>query len=512
MAGFHGAPPRGLDATRSQSFEGRFGRIFRNLPPASFGATEQLNSDNLKLLAQKMTAGPDPAHDGKDGEESGIPALYTYFGQFVDHDITFDPVSPLTKFNDPDGLVDFRTPSFDLDNVYGRGPNDQPYIYDGNKFLTGSALTGSSFNATDLPRFNGRALIGDPRNDENSIVSQLQGLFHRFHNRLVDDNPSLSFEKIQQLARFHYQYVVLHDFLPRIVSGHVLNELKTGGKYDQGKLKFYHWRNYPFMPVEFSVAAYRLGHSMIRPGYRLNDADKNLLPIFPTQDQPIGLTGFQTMAPDRAIDWGRFIDIDKRNYSGSSAIDKRRLQFAYRIDTSLVDPLSRLPEAVVKATDPPPSLVERNLLRGWRLKLPSGQDVARAMGVVPLRDAEILIGKAVDPADVDPNDPPVQNIVDAAGAIFADNCPLWAYILAEAAHHRIKVDIPVVETDLKVTTPQLGPVGGRIVAEVFLGMMFGDDSSLLSVDPNWQPVTGSDFKLKSIVNYSLGQGPALRFR
>src|SRR5471032_1552998 len=172
MAGFHGAPPRGLDATRSQLFEGRFGRIFRNLPPASFGATEKLNSDNLKLLAQKMTARPDPAHDGKDDEESGIPALYTYFGQFIDHDLTFDPDASFQKQKDPDATEDFRTPAFDLDNVYGRGPGDQPYMYDTDQksFLLGDPLFLGADGARDLQRNGaGRALIGDPRNDENVI-------------------------------------------------------------------------------------------------------------------------------------------------------------------------------------------------------------------------------------------------------------------------------------------------------------------------------------------------------
>ena len=121
--------------------------------------------------------------------------------------------------------------------------------------------------ANDLQRnAAGRALIGDPRNDENAIVSQLQGLFQRFHNRMVAQNPGTSFEDIQQLVRHHYQYVVLNDFLPRIVSAAVLDELKTNGVFDRSKLKLFTDFCNPFMPIEFSVAAYRLGHSMIRPG------------------------------------------------------------------------------------------------------------------------------------------------------------------------------------------------------------------------------------------------------
>src|SRR6195256_2169938 len=242
MASRHSVTPRGLNATRSSLSQGRFGRMFRNLAPAQFGATEQDNIANLSALADGMTATFDPPSDTPDPEESGIPALYTYFGQFIDHDLTFDPVSVLTKAQDPDGLVDFRTPALDLDNVYGRGPGDQPYMYDGLKFSLGLPLKGKGQpDSTDLPRFNGRALIGDPRNDENSIVSQLQGLFLRFHNRFVDDNPGLTFQDIQKLVRFHYQYVVLNDFLPRIVHSSVLNHLKSGGHYDQGKIKYFHW-------------------------------------------------------------------------------------------------------------------------------------------------------------------------------------------------------------------------------------------------------------------------------
>jgi Animal haem peroxidase len=484
--------------------------MFRNVRPATFGQTDDENRKNLAALADYMAGKFDPPKDGPDAEESGIPALYTYFGQFVDHDITFDPMSSLIKQNDPDGLVDFRTPAFDLDNVYGRGPNDQPYMYDGSmKFLLGHPIAGSNNDATDLPRNSkGRALIGDPRNDENSIVSQLQGLFLRFHNRLVDQYakaPGVKFSDIQQKVRFHYQYVVINDFLPRIVNKKVLDELKTNGRYDVKKLKFFHWKQYPFMPVEFSVAAYRLGHSMVRPAYRLNDGRDSRLPIFPDPpDSTHGLTGFRPIHAAHAIDWGRFIDVDIRDYDGTEKAKRRRLQFAYRIDTSLVHPLSALPLPAV-VTDKPRSLAARNLERGWQLGLPSGQDVARSMGVKPLDDDEILIGQAVDkPADRDKPLKPAAKI----NPVFADNCPLWAYVLAEAMHHMARVKIPVAKPRI-INTPQLGPVGGRIVAEVLLGLMFGDQDSMLQLDPHWHPKTGPHFALKDFVNFALGNGPPL---
>jgi hypothetical protein len=489
--------------------------MFRSLPAAKYGKDDAASRASLMTLGDSMTSSFDPPRDAPDAEESGIPALYTYFGQFIDHDITFDPTSSLVKHTDPDALTDFRTPAFDLDNVYGRGPDDQPYMYDGTTFLLGDKIGGGSDpNAQDLPRNNAdpqRALIGDPRNDENSIVSQLQGLFLRFHNRTVKDHPEIDprtdFDQLQRIVRFHYQFVVLNDFLPRIVHSSVLADLKTHGRFDRNKLEFFHWKNKPFMPVEFSVAAYRLGHSMIRPGYRLNDGV--LLPIFPVSkviDPPDGiaegLTGFRKMNAGFGIDWGRLIDVDIRSYGVDTQPPDdpttKRLQFAYRLDTSLVAPLSDLPPSV--ATNPP-SLPQRNLIRSFELGLPSGQDVARAMHITPLEDDEILIGKAVDvpgPGDVKGTIASIPEL-----SVFKGNCPLWTYILAEAIGNQEPVKIPVLE-DKTISTPRLGPVGGRIVAEVFLGMMFGDSDSLLNLDPHWQPCSGPDYLLKDFVRYALG--------
>jgi hypothetical protein len=473
--------------------------MFRSSHAAVFGSTDADNITNLTKLADAMSADFDAPKDGKDDEESGIPSLYTYFGQFIDHDITFDPASSLQKQNDPDALIDFRTPAFDLDNVYGRGPDDQPYMYDGGPaFLLGDPIQGGDASAKDLPRNNSkpkRALIGDPRNDENAIVSQLQGLFLRFHNRILADNPNLPFSEIQKLVRFHYQYVVMYDFLPRIINSSVLKQMTTDGKYDRDKLKFFQWKHEPYMPVEFSVAAYRLGHSMIRPGYRLNDAV--LLPIFPVPAKglPDGLTGFRAMNPAWGIDWGRFIDVDIRAYDGTDAEKKKRLQFAYRLDTSLVNPLHDLPPSIASN---PPSLPLRNLERGWRLGLPSGQSVAHAMRIKPMEDTEILLGQGVDAPDK-----PLPNILSVSN-VFAKNCPLWTYILAEAMNFKEPVHLPV-KGNVTVQTPRLGPVGGRIVAEVFLGLMFGDSNSLLRLSPDWQPKQGPEFALKDFVNYALGK-------
>ena len=153
----HAVPIRGLlSAPRSPSFQGRFGRMFAGLPPATYGDDDDATEANLKKLADEMIAEKDPPKDGRDDEESAIPSLFTYLGQFIDHDLTFDPASSLQKQNDPDALTDFRTPAFDLDCIYGRGPDDQPYMYGPNgEFILGENIGGG---ATDLPRgSNGRA-------------------------------------------------------------------------------------------------------------------------------------------------------------------------------------------------------------------------------------------------------------------------------------------------------------------------------------------------------------------
>jgi hypothetical protein len=501
-SGHGNIPVRGLTfAPSSPFFNGRFGRLFRSLSPADFGNDDQESEAALTKLGQAMVSEPDPADpkDGPDNEESGIPAAFTYFGQFIDHDLTFDPASSLQRQDDPQGLIDFRTPCFDLDSVYGRGPNDQPYLYsDGTQLLLGDDLTGQALGNTiaahDLPRSAAapnaaRAIIGDPRNDENAIVSQLQGLMLRFHNRVVNERSDLSFEAIQQEVRFHYQWVVLNDFLPTIVSESVLNQVLphrvngTDLKRDKPQLDFYDPQESSFMPLEFSAAAYRFGHSMVRPGYRLNDTI-GPLSIFPIAKPGVdALTGFDRFPSEWAIDWARFIDLEPRPAGSEDdpkdPANQDRLQLAYKIDTSLVDPLGNLPTPRV-VSDRPPSLAERNLLRGWRMRLPSGQDVARAMGVPVMKDDDIKIGKFTgDKADTK------GTIVEVGGDVFKGKCPLWTYVLAET--EPVNVTVKTTDGDKQVVTRRLGPVGGRIVAETFVGILVGDSHSFVNLNPLWRP-------------------------
>lgn len=474
----HHGKVRGDDQNpRSPEFEGRFGRMFRTLPPAEF------SPGDLHALAEAMAAGADvtSADEVDDEENRAISAGHTYLGQFIDHDLTFDPASSLQQQNDPDALVDFRTPRFDLDCVYGRGPDDQPYLYrvDGVHLLLGEALTGAptDANARGVPRNTpapgepARALIGDKRNDENVIVSQLHAIFLRFHNKMVDvltQGTTLpDFAEAQRLVRWHYQWVVLNDFLRTIIQAAVLGEVaphirkKTNVLKDPPHLHFYKPKKAAFIPVEFSVAAYRFGHSMVRPVYRLNPTTGEL-PIFSATGP--SLVGFQPFPTNLAIDWGKFFHMDARPATGPT-----RLLPAYKIDTSLVNPLKTLPASV--AGDPPPSLAERNLLRGLRMGLPSGQAVASAMGVTPIADAKLKVGKATEE---DSNTNPHLTDISAA---FTRSAPLWYYILAEAQQEFAQNSTPI----------RLGPVGGRIVAEVFLGLMLEDKHSFLRQNPLWEP-------------------------
>jgi hypothetical protein len=538
----HGGGVRGENSVpRSSQFEGRFGRMFRTLPSAEWPRQALLKlGDAMTSEPEHLATDPnvptaafeDPTKRIQDDEENaGIPAGYTYFGQFIDHDITFDPASSLQQQNDPDALVDFRTPRLDLDSVYGRGPGDEPFMYVGNKFRLGRPLfeNTKASKARDLPRFNDpinpgpkRALIGDKRNDENVIVAQLHSTVLQFHNKLVDKHPGDSFERAQQRVRWHYQWVVVNDFLKTICGEEVVEEILPdfGRNKPVWKLKpnlsIYKWRNDPFMPIEFSAAAYRFGHSMVRPIYRLNtqlnggdgavatpvETERGLAGRFFifAGVQKRGLNGFDEFPEQWAIDWSLFFNI-----AGSlTKVGKERVQPAYKIDTSLVNPLGFLPEfskppqpltppfsvrqLQSEPADPqgdPSNLAKRNLLRGLAMGLPSGQSVALALGLDPIEDKDLRVGKAVL-SDLASN--PLLTSFDQEHNGFKENAPLWYYVLAEAQ----------VEWAKRATTKgskgneepvRLGTVGGRIVAETIIGLIWGDGHSYLRQAPNWKPDT-----------------------
>jgi Animal haem peroxidase len=452
---------------------GRFGRMFRNLP------SNVPEPQWLVELAGTMVEGAET------GDAEDLPAGITYFGQFIDHDLTFDPVSSLDRQNDPDALVNFRTPRFDLDSVYGRGPDDQPHLYrsddlaklllgvgeqiqgpDGQPHLALNDPVSGPRREDDLPRnTDGKALIGDPRNDENIIVGQLQLAFLKLHNRLVDDlrgNGSLDlgahrwsggtvFQEAQRLARWHYQWLVLKFFLPAVCEHEILQGLLEESGIGGGRtcrrvrsLRYYLPQTNPYIPVEWSVAAYRFGHSLIRPSYHLNATLRELRPgnapidIFvedPTpQNRLQHLAGGRQLPPFWTIDWRMFFRF---------AQDDADLQLARRIDTKLAGGLRFLPGL----PDASRMLALRNLQRGAAMGLPSGQAVARRLCVRPLSTSQLGLDR---------------------------EAPLWFYVLREA--------------EVEGEGQNLGPVGSTIVAEAMLGMLAADPFSFLRTDPTWEPV------------------------
>ncbi|HSJ62418.1 MAG TPA: heme peroxidase family protein [Gemmatimonadaceae bacterium] len=432
----HGELDKKISKAAVDDGQHKFGRLIEIR-----GTVESLAvSDQLATqLAQAMVDTPpnDPTRD------SAIPAGYTFFGQFIDHDLTLDEGSILGSTVDPETVDDIRTPFFDLDCVYGLGPQGSPDIYDGS---TGRLRIDHHDGADDLPRdAQGLALIGDPRNDENTAVSQLQLAFLKLHNAVFDHveaEPQLkrsgetSFAAAQRLTRWLYQWAVVHDFLPRVAGQDVVDDVFRKHGNRPVRTKVFNWQQRIFMPVEFSVAAYRFGHSMARAVYPLNAA-KPSVPFFGGAED---MQGFRPLPSGHTIDFGFYFPID-----GSAPVMSRA------IDTHLVPPLHALPASVVGAGAVGTSLANlahRNFRRGDALGLPSGQTVAKKFGVPVLSASELDV-----PGD--------------------GEAPLFWYVLKEAEH----------QTGGK----RLGTLGGLIVAEVFAGLLAGDASSYMNATPAWTP-------------------------
>jgi hypothetical protein len=466
----HGIP--GLRGQVAASGRTPFGRLFPNLEPRRLASSEDdLSSkddlETFRALADAMIERP-----GTFNPSTRIPAGFTYFGQFVDHDLTFDPTSTLGRRNLPAELPDFRSPRFDLDSLYGSGPMDDAFMYDwhtdedpGVKLLVGHNPEGQGFATEDLPRNEqARALIGDPRNDENLIIAQLVLLFIRFHNKVVDlvrkHNRDMSstelFVEAQQRVRWHYQWIVKHDLLPLIVGDDLVDVEPSPFKWDRA--------TGPPMPVEFSAAAYRFGHSMVRDDYKLNDHHPNVPVFVPRVASGPTLAGFRRLPRELEIEWKHFFVIDPAT----------RPQMSMRIDASLAQQLAHLPPDGA-------SLPFLNLRRGNDLGLPRGDAVARELGVERLSEPELL---AALPPDAD----------DRARELVVKQTPLWYYVLSEA---RARGDGGL----------RLGPTGGQIVAKVVNGLLQADPNSYVSVDPAWTPTLPSlesmSFTMADLVRFTL---------
>lgn len=473
----HGHADLDVVTPRSTYYDhGRFGRMFPTLPP--FAADTP--SIRAALMDLGAAGGPMDAHDpvappldlitnpelsAGNLDNPSMTAGMTFLGQFLDHDLTFDPTSSLARQQDPESIRNFRIPALDLDSVYGGGPGVSPHLYDvtvdGGRTtfllegIPGSETVSSDGVArTDLPRNSQNvALIGDPRNDENLVVSQLHLAMLAFHNAAMADvradiGATASHEQLfaesQRIVRWHYQWLVVHEFLAKTCGRKVVEDVLTAGR------KHYTWRHQPFVPVEWSVAAYRFGHSQVRPSYRANFGsppthDPFVALIFDPASggtDPGDLRGGRRAAR-RFIDWQTFFDFGDGNARPNKAIDTKLSSVLF----SLMGMASGTPE----------SLAQRNLLRNLSMKVPSGQRVARAMRLPQLSRADL--------ADFTEQD-------------LDRRTPLWLYVLKEA--------------EITRGGKRLGPVGARIVAEVMIGLIEGDPTSYLIQDPEWRPEYGTD--------------------
>lgn len=474
----------------SQPFPFNFGRMFPNLPP--FAQPSPALRDALLDIGKPggildahddLAAGPiqlivDPALSLTNKNNDTHTAGTTFFGQFLDHDLTFDAASPLGVPTDPQRSPNSRTPVLDLDSLYGGGPRSSPQLYDSRDRAKLRIEHGGLFE--DLPRgADGRAIISDPRNDENVIIAGFQSAFILFHNNVLArirsanrGTSSNDFSEARRIVSHHYQWIVVKEFLPQILGQAVVDDIMRNGR------RFYRPPLFAFMPVEFQGAAYRFGHSMVRPSYRANLAGDNGQPFFGMifdpagegQADPVDLRGGRRAAR-RFIGWGTFFDF------GDGNVRPNKL-----IDTVLSTPLFNLPLGTIPSGDPPTSLPQRNLLRHVTWSMPSGQAIARAMGVTPL--------SAGDLAEL-----------SGYGLRLESNTPLWYYVLKEA--------------QLTKGGLTLGPVGARIVGEVFIGVLQLDLFSYLN-QPRWRPtlpqrsgqVTGS-FTMLDFLAFA-GVDPATR--
>jgi Animal haem peroxidase len=421
---------------------GRYERLFGDLEP--------LEGDETRLLELAVPGG---LYDGgtscADARETA--AGWPFLGQFVAHDITADR-SDLSSRADGTQLVNFRTPRANLECLYGAGPVGNPFLYrreDPAKLLLGRNDAGKE---ADLPRnAEGIAVIGDPRNDSHLFMAQLHVAMLRLHNCLVDHLRAKGvaerevFNWARREVSWHYQWVLVHDYLPTLVGGELVDEILADGP------RFYRVDGSPRIPLEFADGAFRYGHSQIRNDYVLNDGS-GALQLFPD------LLGFRPIPESRSVDWPLFFDVPGHPPA----------QRAKRIDGQLARSLIELPVAITGESEHQAyqSLAGRDLQRGHAYGLPSGEAVARAMGEEPIGRDEVGLAKAGWDAET----------------------PLWYYVLRES--------------DVREDGERLGPVGGRIVAEVLLGIIDGDPESYRAAEPEWKPrlpARGERFTLADIL-------------
>ena len=473
----YGESRGGRDRTLSAAVEAaappfRFTRMGPN------GINKQLSEGTLKKLGQAMVAGG--------GGFGGIPAGFTYLGQFVDHDLTFDKTSVMLGDHvSPAQLLQARSPSLDLDSLYGAGPSDPAsakfYEADGIHLKVGTTDPADGIGAKpghDLPRGAGSSnaqkrlgIIPDPRNDENLAVAQTHCAMIRFHNRVVDTLPastpaSQKFAKARELVVKHYQWMLRTDYLPRIAAAGVVNNV-----FNQGRKAFevgVPATDVPTMPIEFSVAAFRLGHSMIRGAYNWNkifdDGAGTLDFLFFFSAHSGDLGGGLRLPSNWIADFRRLYDFSENN-KPDLVVPATKFNRARRIDTLLAQPLAHLP-----GFDPgEDSLAFRNLMRARMVRLATGQQMVtflkgKGVNVTKLTNAQIRDGK---------NAASLAGLTQTQRQAVLQNTPLWFYILREA----------------ELNNGKLAGVGARIVAETFHRAMEGSDHSIVR-DTAFKPSLG----------------------
>jgi hypothetical protein len=446
------------------AFSFKFSRLFQGpqqrLTPIEWG---NLYS-GLIQLGLKMSCSGQPLLI------SDIPAGYTYLGQFIAHEITYDnrPDLPMLEFN-PQSL---RSPEIDLDSLYGPQPRNEKsrmYYEDNCPARLKVSPTLSDENGklpfpNDLPRdpTSKSAIIPDERNDENLALAQTHLAFIKFHNQVVNalrasghsESDLFDCARIQVIK--HFQWIILHDFLRRVVAEDVLEDvLSNGCKHFNPQTP-----DELTMPLEFSAAAFRFGHSMVRNQYQWNiihaedlGGRQALLGELFARTELNGGIGCSVdgLERDWVIDWTRFYEFP------NCSLPDNLCNKALRIDTYFED------FSLANLRRPPPGLPKnentipvRNLLRGFALGLPTGEEMAAFFEVKnPLTPEQVADG-------------PYREILNTP--IFYGKTPLWYYILKEA------------ELSEK---SRLGPVGGRIVAETLYSIIRNSQYSI--IDTDWRP-------------------------
>jgi Animal haem peroxidase len=538
---------------------GRFGRMFPGDRGPIFDATlmGKLAKSMIKMDRGQDYNKPDGDENGPSADgRTGLPAAYTYFGQFVDHDITLDLTGLGEQEADTEAVENFRSARLDLDCVYGHGVGSSRFLYDTKNYTfqisthsIAPGKTGPIQSRFDLFRApTGTALIGDHRNDENTIVAQIQQAMTQFHNKVITDktiiDPSVTggerFRAAAQIVRHHYQWVVLKDYLKRICDPAVYAAMVPAQMGVRPTLKYYNdtGAKYAYMPIEFAGAAYRFGHSMVRPSYALNalvgtgpttKSGRTRIPIFDMEQvkdssgklkDADDLRGFKPIRDGWGIDWGYFLELPatppKAGMPGQGDLPFL-WQPAYRIDTMLVDPLMELPEFKDVPQKELHSLAFRNLVRGSQLQLPAAQQIAARMvlpsggiGAFPLMDEDNIWSfgsRFMDPSKLDKEErKAVEDKIKerkAIGKALKGQTPLWFYILREAEFYQTSDKKDVFGGRC------LGPMGSILLLETFQALLWFDQSSVMHT-AGWRPhpvIKGkgdvNDFQLKDLMTFAL---------